>query len=116
MLQLPSPVCWGGGAWAVCEHRLLLAGALLLHLLDWVRLHVCEVDSQLATVLGSEVPSKHESFWNLVRPSVPLLSTQCPPGLRQDPTAWPGIVIGRPLFTHRNRGIWAVLWRGWSER
>ncbi|GAB5581306.1 nuclear pore complex protein Nup85 isoform X4 [Prionailurus iriomotensis] len=42
------------------------AGPLLLHLLDWVRLHVCEVDSLLADVLGSENPSKHESFWNLV--------------------------------------------------
>nr|KAF6416664.1 nucleoporin 85 [Molossus molossus] len=42
------------------------AGPLLLHLLDWVRLHVCEVDSMMADVLGSENPSKHESFWNLV--------------------------------------------------
>ncbi|PNI32406.1 NUP85 isoform 12, partial [Pan troglodytes] len=42
------------------------AGPLLLHLLDWVRLHVCEVDSLSADVLGSENPSKHDSFWNLI--------------------------------------------------
>lgn len=47
----------------------LPAGPLLLYLLDWVRLHVCEVDNLSADVLGSENPSKHESFWNLVRPS-----------------------------------------------
>uniref|UniRef100_H0WIZ5 Nuclear pore complex protein Nup85 n=1 Tax=Otolemur garnettii TaxID=30611 RepID=H0WIZ5_OTOGA len=51
----------------VCVNESLLpAGPLLLHLLDWVRLHVCEVDSLSADVLGSENPSKHESFWNLV--------------------------------------------------
>ncbi|XP_027281505.1 nuclear pore complex protein Nup85 isoform X7 [Cricetulus griseus] len=46
--------------------KFAIAGPLLLHLLDWVRLHVCEVDSLSADVLGSENPSKHESFWNLV--------------------------------------------------
>ncbi|KAF0887086.1 NUP85 protein, partial [Crocuta crocuta] len=55
--------------WNLCEILFIEvapAGPLLLHLLDWVRLHVCEVDSLLADVLGSENPSKHESFWNLV--------------------------------------------------
>ena len=47
----------------------LPAGPLLLHLLDWVRLHVCEVDSLSADVLGSENPSKHQDFWKLVRTS-----------------------------------------------
>uniref|UniRef100_A0A8C9K3X2 Nuclear pore complex protein Nup85 n=1 Tax=Panthera tigris altaica TaxID=74533 RepID=A0A8C9K3X2_PANTA len=54
--------------WNLCEILFIEvapAGPLLLHLLDWVRLHVCEVDSLLADVLGSENPSKHESFWNL---------------------------------------------------
>ncbi|KAL2764647.1 nuclear pore complex protein Nup85 isoform 2 [Daubentonia madagascariensis] len=48
------------------EMHQVATGPLLLHLLDWVRLHVCEVDSLSADVLGSENPSKHESFWNLV--------------------------------------------------
>ncbi|XP_008564284.1 PREDICTED: nuclear pore complex protein Nup85 isoform X2 [Galeopterus variegatus] len=56
--------------WNLCEILFIEvapAGPLLLHLLDWVRLHVCEVDSLSADVLGSENPSKHESFWNLGR-------------------------------------------------
>ncbi|XP_074176181.1 nuclear pore complex protein Nup85 isoform X2 [Rhinolophus sinicus] len=55
--------------WNLCEILFIEvapAGPLLLHLLDWVRLHVCEVDSLSADVLGSENPSKHESFWKLV--------------------------------------------------
>ncbi|XP_055431093.1 nuclear pore complex protein Nup85 isoform X2 [Bubalus kerabau] len=55
--------------WNLCEILFIEvapAGPLLLYLLDWVRLHVCEVDSLSADVLGSENPSKHESFWNLV--------------------------------------------------
>ncbi|KAM5309838.1 nuclear pore complex protein Nup85 isoform 2-T2 [Glossophaga mutica] len=55
--------------WNLCEILFIEvapAGPLLLHLLDWVRLHVCEVDSMLADVLGSESPSRHESFWKLV--------------------------------------------------
>ncbi|XP_045841516.1 nuclear pore complex protein Nup85 isoform X2 [Meles meles] len=55
--------------WNLCEILFIEvapAGPLLLHLLDWVRLHVCEVDSLLADVLGSESPSKHDSFWKLV--------------------------------------------------
>uniref|UniRef100_A0A4W2F641 Nuclear pore complex protein Nup85 n=1 Tax=Bos indicus x Bos taurus TaxID=30522 RepID=A0A4W2F641_BOBOX len=54
--------------WNLCEILFIEvapAGPLLLYLLDWVRLHVCEVDSLSADVLGSENPSKHESFWNL---------------------------------------------------
>ncbi|KAK1330837.1 hypothetical protein QTO34_008775 [Cnephaeus nilssonii] len=55
--------------WNLCEILFIEvapAGPLLLLLLDWVRLHVCEVDSMLADVLGSENPSKHEKFWKLV--------------------------------------------------
>ncbi|XP_068833236.1 nuclear pore complex protein Nup85 isoform X2 [Capricornis sumatraensis] len=54
--------------WNLCEILFIEvapAGPLLLYLLDWVRLHVCEVDNLSADVLGSENPSKHESFWNL---------------------------------------------------
>uniref|UniRef100_A0A672UQ96 Nuclear pore complex protein Nup85 n=1 Tax=Strigops habroptila TaxID=2489341 RepID=A0A672UQ96_STRHB len=42
------------------------AGPLLLRLLDWVRLHVCDVDNMVREVLSSEDPSKHELFWNVV--------------------------------------------------
>ncbi|XP_002722991.1 nuclear pore complex protein Nup85 isoform X1 [Oryctolagus cuniculus] len=55
--------------WNLCEILFIEvapAGPLLLLLLDWVRLHVCEVDTLSADVLGSENPSKHEGFWKLV--------------------------------------------------
>ncbi|XP_036612485.1 nuclear pore complex protein Nup85 [Trichosurus vulpecula] len=54
--------------WNLCEILFIEvapAGPLLLHLLDWVRLHVCEMDSLSADVLGSENPNKHENFWDL---------------------------------------------------
>lgn len=46
--------------------NIFLAGPLLLHLLDWVRLHVCDVDNMVCDVLKSESPAKHENFWNAV--------------------------------------------------
>lgn len=75
--QLVCPtlsVLWESGIYCFCVWRefFLPAGPLLLHLLDWVQLHVCEVDSLSADVLGSENPSKHERFWNLVRSSCRL--------------------------------------------
>uniref|UniRef100_A0A2K6E6A3 Nuclear pore complex protein Nup85 n=1 Tax=Macaca nemestrina TaxID=9545 RepID=A0A2K6E6A3_MACNE len=76
--------------WNLCEILFIEvapAGHLLLHLLDWVRLHVCEVDSLSADVLGSENPSNHDSFWNLVRQGVDeatrLLSKSHEPGNTQ---------------------------------
>uniref|UniRef100_A0A672UNY1 Nuclear pore complex protein Nup85 n=1 Tax=Strigops habroptila TaxID=2489341 RepID=A0A672UNY1_STRHB len=54
--------------WNLCEILFVeaaAAGPLLLRLLDWVRLHVCDVDNMVREVLSSEDPSKHELFWNL---------------------------------------------------
>uniref|UniRef100_A0A8B9Q0D3 Nuclear pore complex protein Nup85 n=1 Tax=Apteryx owenii TaxID=8824 RepID=A0A8B9Q0D3_APTOW len=54
--------------WNLCEILFVeaaVAGPLLLRLLDWVRLHVCDVDNMVREVLSSENPSKHELFWNL---------------------------------------------------
>uniref|UniRef100_A0A8C0E8I3 Nuclear pore complex protein Nup85 n=1 Tax=Bubo bubo TaxID=30461 RepID=A0A8C0E8I3_BUBBB len=54
--------------WNLCEILFVeaaAAGPLLLRLLDWVRLHVCDVDNMVREVLSSENPSKHELFWNL---------------------------------------------------
>uniref|UniRef100_A0A8C9KWW7 Nuclear pore complex protein Nup85 n=1 Tax=Serinus canaria TaxID=9135 RepID=A0A8C9KWW7_SERCA len=54
--------------WNLCEILFVeaaTAGPLLLRLLDWVRLHVCDVDSMVREVLSSESPSKHKLFWNL---------------------------------------------------
>ncbi|NWR31809.1 NUP85 protein, partial [Tachuris rubrigastra] len=55
--------------WNLCEILFVeaaAAGPLLLRLLDWVRLHVCDVDSMVREVLSSESPSKHKLFWNVV--------------------------------------------------
>uniref|UniRef100_A0A8B9CEP2 Nuclear pore complex protein Nup85 n=2 Tax=Anser TaxID=8842 RepID=A0A8B9CEP2_9AVES len=54
--------------WNLCEILFVeaaAAGPLLLRLLDWIRLHVCDVDSMVREVLSSENPSKHKLFWNL---------------------------------------------------
>ncbi|XP_028912792.1 nuclear pore complex protein Nup85 [Ornithorhynchus anatinus] len=55
--------------WNLCEIlfiEMATAGPLLLLLLDWIRLHVCEMDSLSADVLGSDSPTDHQSFWDLV--------------------------------------------------
>ncbi|KAM6473325.1 nuclear pore complex protein Nup85 [Liasis olivaceus] len=55
--------------WNLCEIMFIEAapaGLLLCHLLDWVRLHVCEVDNMVCEVLRSESPVKHKNFWNVV--------------------------------------------------
>lgn len=45
---------------------LCLAGSLLLHLLDWVRLHKADVDEKAREVLQSESPTRHHAYWDVV--------------------------------------------------
>ncbi|XP_074870248.1 nuclear pore complex protein Nup85 isoform X2 [Carettochelys insculpta] len=55
--------------WNLCEIlfvEVAPAGHLLLYLLDWVRLHICGVDSMVREVLSSDNPSKHKDFWNTI--------------------------------------------------
>ncbi|OXB76973.1 UNVERIFIED_CONTAM: hypothetical protein H355_014795 [Colinus virginianus] len=55
--------------WNLCEILFVEAapaGPLLLCLLDWVQLHICDVDNMVREVLSSENPSKHKLFWNVV--------------------------------------------------
>uniref|UniRef100_A0A8D2LBV9 Nuclear pore complex protein Nup85 n=1 Tax=Varanus komodoensis TaxID=61221 RepID=A0A8D2LBV9_VARKO len=55
--------------WNLCEIMFIEAapaGSLLCLLLDWVRLHVCDVDNMVCELLRSENPAKHENFWNVV--------------------------------------------------
>uniref|UniRef100_A0AAR2LGG2 Nuclear pore complex protein Nup85 n=1 Tax=Pygocentrus nattereri TaxID=42514 RepID=A0AAR2LGG2_PYGNA len=42
------------------------AGILLLHLLDWVRLHKADVDEKVREVLQSESPTHHHAYWEVV--------------------------------------------------
>uniref|UniRef100_A0A8D2LE44 Nuclear pore complex protein Nup85 n=1 Tax=Varanus komodoensis TaxID=61221 RepID=A0A8D2LE44_VARKO len=54
--------------WNLCEIMFIEAapaGSLLCLLLDWVRLHVCDVDNMVCELLRSENPAKHENFWNV---------------------------------------------------
>uniref|UniRef100_A0A3P8VZU6 Nuclear pore complex protein Nup85 n=1 Tax=Cynoglossus semilaevis TaxID=244447 RepID=A0A3P8VZU6_CYNSE len=42
------------------------AGSLLLHLLDWIRLHRADVDEKARDVLQSESPAEHCDYWDVV--------------------------------------------------
>ncbi len=50
------------------------AGSLLLHLLDWVRLHKSDVDTRAREVLQSDSPAHHQSYWDVVRNTWALTS------------------------------------------
>ncbi|CAH2302430.1 nuclear pore complex Nup85 [Pelobates cultripes] len=55
--------------WNLCEILFIeaaSAGPLLILLLDWVRLHVCEVDSLAQEVLESQTPTQHDRFWDAI--------------------------------------------------
>ncbi|KAM3864182.1 nuclear pore complex protein Nup85 [Diretmus argenteus] len=55
--------------WNLCEVLFIdaaPAGSLLLHLLDWVRLHKADVDEKAREVLQSESPAEHHSYWDVV--------------------------------------------------
>lgn len=47
----------------------LPAGSVLLHLLDWVRLHKADVDEKAKEVLQSESPAEHCDYWDVVSSS-----------------------------------------------
>ncbi|XP_073721294.1 nuclear pore complex protein Nup85 [Misgurnus anguillicaudatus] len=55
--------------WNLCEVLFIdaaPAGTLLLHLLDWVRLHKSDVDTRAREVLQSDSPTQHHSYWDVV--------------------------------------------------
>uniref|UniRef100_A0A8C2Q1G1 Nuclear pore complex protein Nup85 n=1 Tax=Cyprinus carpio TaxID=7962 RepID=A0A8C2Q1G1_CYPCA len=55
--------------WNLCEVLFIdaaPAGSLLLHLLDWVRLHKSDVDARAREVLQSDSPAQHQSYWDVV--------------------------------------------------
>ncbi|XP_075942207.1 nuclear pore complex protein Nup85 isoform X2 [Anarhichas minor] len=54
--------------WNLCEVLFIDAapGSLLLHLLDWVRLHKADVDEKAREVLQSESPAEHHDYWDVV--------------------------------------------------
>uniref|UniRef100_A0A8C2JTV4 Nuclear pore complex protein Nup85 n=1 Tax=Cyprinus carpio TaxID=7962 RepID=A0A8C2JTV4_CYPCA len=54
--------------WNLCEVLFIdaaPAGSLLLHLLDWVRLHKSDVDARAREVLQSDSPAQHQSYWDV---------------------------------------------------
>ncbi|XP_053309489.1 nuclear pore complex protein Nup85 [Spea bombifrons] len=56
-------------SWNLCEILFIEAapaGQLLMLLLDWVRLHVCEVNTIAQEVLQSDSPTQHERFWDAI--------------------------------------------------
>ncbi|XP_060760323.1 nuclear pore complex protein Nup85 isoform X2 [Neoarius graeffei] len=55
--------------WNLCEVLFIdaaPAGSLLLHLLDWVRLHKADVDEKAREVLQGESPAQHRAYWDVV--------------------------------------------------
>ncbi|XP_061159320.1 nuclear pore complex protein Nup85 isoform X2 [Syngnathus typhle] len=52
--------------WNLCEVLFIDAGPLLLHLLNWVRLHKADVDEKAMHVLRSESPAEHRDYWDVV--------------------------------------------------
>ncbi|MGH0171128.1 UNVERIFIED_CONTAM: hypothetical protein FKN15_060250 [Acipenser sinensis] len=48
------------------ELQQVAAGSLLLHLLDWVRLHKADVDEKAQEVLHSDSPTRHHKYWDVV--------------------------------------------------
>ncbi|XP_069005307.1 nuclear pore complex protein Nup85 isoform X2 [Embiotoca jacksoni] len=55
--------------WNLCEVLFIdaaPAGSLLLHLLDWVRLHKADVDEKAREVLQSDSPAEHYDYWDVV--------------------------------------------------
>ncbi|KAM6904885.1 nuclear pore complex protein Nup85 isoform 2-T2 [Xenentodon cancila] len=55
--------------WNLCEVLFIdaaPAGSLLLHLLDWVRLHKADVDEKAREVLQSDSPAEHHDYWDVV--------------------------------------------------
>ncbi|XP_075880285.1 nuclear pore complex protein Nup85 [Nelusetta ayraudi] len=55
--------------WNLCEVLFIdsaPAGSLLLHLLDWVKLHKADVDEKARDVLQSESPAEHHDYWDVV--------------------------------------------------
>uniref|UniRef100_A0A8C7YI26 Nuclear pore complex protein Nup85 n=1 Tax=Oryzias sinensis TaxID=183150 RepID=A0A8C7YI26_9TELE len=54
--------------WNLCEVLFIdaaPAGSLLLHLLDWVRLHKADVDEKARDVLQSDSPAEHRDYWDV---------------------------------------------------
>ncbi|XP_041095791.1 nuclear pore complex protein Nup85-like [Polyodon spathula] len=67
--------------WNLCEVLFIEAvpaGSLLLHLLDWVRLHKADVDEKAQEVLQSDSPVRHHKYWDVVSSNIPLSGSACP--------------------------------------
>uniref|UniRef100_A0A7N6AR16 Nuclear pore complex protein Nup85 n=1 Tax=Anabas testudineus TaxID=64144 RepID=A0A7N6AR16_ANATE len=67
--RLFSKITYSKLIWNLCEVLFIdaaPAGSLLLHLLDWVRLHKADVDEKAREVLQSESPAEHNDYWDVV--------------------------------------------------
>ncbi|XP_059509765.1 nuclear pore complex protein Nup85 isoform X5 [Stegostoma tigrinum] len=54
--------------WNLCEILFIEAaqgGSLISHLLDWIRLHICQVDAMSDQIMASENPVEHLYYWNV---------------------------------------------------
>uniref|UniRef100_A0A671PZZ6 Nuclear pore complex protein Nup85 n=1 Tax=Sinocyclocheilus anshuiensis TaxID=1608454 RepID=A0A671PZZ6_9TELE len=105
------------------------AGSLLLHLLDWVRLHKSDVDARAREVLQSDSPAQHQSYWDVVISLVlqgrtdearQVLSKQA--SLREESSSvfksMDGLLQTMPIFNPTGTQTlteFEVKWRHWHE-
>uniref|UniRef100_A0A671Q0D1 Nuclear pore complex protein Nup85 n=1 Tax=Sinocyclocheilus anshuiensis TaxID=1608454 RepID=A0A671Q0D1_9TELE len=118
--------------WNLCEVLFIdtaPAGSLLLHLLDWVRLHKSDVDARAREVLQSDSPAQHQSYWDVVISLVlqgrtdearQVLSKQA--SLREESSSvfksMDGLLQTMPIFNPTGTQTlteFEVKWRHWHE-
>lgn len=118
--------------WNLCEVLFIdsaPAGSLLLHLLDWVRLHKADVDEKARDVLQSESPAEHRDYWDVVVGYVlqgsvdkarPMLVKQAnlQPAARSMYKLMDGLLSKMPFFNPAGMQTmteFEVKWRHWHE-
>uniref|UniRef100_W5N743 Nuclear pore complex protein Nup85 n=1 Tax=Lepisosteus oculatus TaxID=7918 RepID=W5N743_LEPOC len=118
--------------WNLCEVLFIdaaPAGTLLLHLLDWVRLHKAGVDEQAHEVLQSESPAQHPSYWDVVISYVlqgrmdearQILGKQASqqPGARAVYKLLDNLMMKMPIYNpggNQTLTEFDVRWRHWRE-
>ncbi|XP_067860560.1 nuclear pore complex protein Nup85 [Heptranchias perlo] len=55
--------------WNLCEILFVeaaQAGSLMMLLLDWIKLHICQVDAMSQQLLASDSPTEHLYYWNVI--------------------------------------------------
>ncbi|XP_078257347.1 nuclear pore complex protein Nup85 [Rhinoraja longicauda] len=55
--------------WNLCEILYVeaaQAGSLIILLLDWVKMHICQVDAMAEQLMATDEPTEHLYYWNVI--------------------------------------------------